>query len=86
MRFSLFPIARLFGVALYLAVGGLSYVFVFDKTYLRHPKFLPNQVRLEIHTAMQSLPVMAVLTLPLFLAEVRGYSKLCDRASEAWSR
>lgn len=32
---------------------------------------------------MQSLPIMAIFTVPFFLAEVRGYAKLYDDASDA---
>jgi lathosterol oxidase len=54
---------------------------------MKHPKFLKNQISLEIAQAATALPVMAILTTPFFLAEVRGYSKLYDRTSEgpgAW--
>jgi lathosterol oxidase len=58
-------------------------LFVFDHATFTHPKYLKNQIRLEIRQTLQALPVMAVLTAPLFLAEVRGYSKLYDSASDA---
>ena len=66
----------MFGVILYFVFASLSYYFVFDPTYLNHPKFLANQIRKEIALTMYSLPQMAILTAPWFLAEVRGYSKL----------
>lgn len=50
---------------------------------LKHPRFLKNQVRLEIEQALFSIPIMAILTVPFFLAEIRGWSKLYDFASEA---
>ena len=75
----------MFGVILYFVFASLSYYFVFDKTYLNHPKFLASQIRKEMALTMQSLPVMAVLTAPWFLAEVRGYSKLyLDPADYGW--
>ena len=45
---------------------------------MRHPRFLKNQVRLEIQTSLRAFPVMTLLTLPWFQAEVRGYSMLYD--------
>lgn len=56
--------------------AALSYYFVFDKIYLKHPKYLKNQIRKEVALTMYALPIMAVYTAPWFLAEVRGYSKL----------
>lgn len=48
-----------------------------------HPKYLKNQVRLEIQQTLRSLPVMAIFTAPLFLGEVRGYAKLYEDPSDA---
>jgi len=70
------------GGLLYFIVASLSYVFVFDKTTFKHPKFLKNQVRMEIQQAVNSMPTMSLLTMPFFLAEVRGYSKLYDTLSD----
>ncbi|KAH9209199.1 hypothetical protein DL95DRAFT_310407 [Leptodontidium sp. 2 PMI_412] len=75
---SLFLIMWFAGGALYFIVSTLSYIFVFDKTTFKHPKFLKNQVRQEIKQASNTLPIMSLLTMPFFLAEVRGYSKLYD--------
>ena len=78
---------RIFGLVIYFGVAGLSYIFVFDKATMKHPKFLKNQVRLEISQTMHSIPIMALLTVPFFLAEVRGYSKIYDAlpADSAWN-
>lgn len=73
---SLFLITWVFGYIIYLGVAGLSYVFVFDKENFNHPKFLKNQVRLEISQALSAIPVMTLMTVPWFLGEVRGHSKL----------
>lgn len=64
------------GWLLYFITALLSYIFVFDKRYELHPHFLPNQVKLEILYASQSIPFIAVLTVPMFMLEVRGYTKL----------
>jgi len=83
---SLYITTWLFGLLIYFAFAGLSYVFIFDKQTLKHPKFLKNQIYLEIKQTMASVPVMALATVPCFLAEVRGYSKMYDTMSpdSAW--
>ncbi|KAK2834884.1 hypothetical protein FQN49_006818 [Arthroderma sp. PD_2] len=81
--FSLFLITWIFGLVLYFTVASLSYVFVFDKTAFNHPKYLKNQISQEIAQALHSLPLMAVLTAPIFLIEVKGYSKIYDTFEEA---
>ncbi|KAL4910646.1 hypothetical protein BDW74DRAFT_1065 [Aspergillus multicolor] len=80
---SLFLISWVFGSAMYLIGSVIVYHTMFDKRLLRHPHFLPNQIRLEIKQGVTSIPVIAILTAPFFLAEVRGWSKLYDFASEA---
>lgn len=59
------------------------YHTLYDKTLERHPRYLKNQMQQEIKHALSSIPVMSALTVPFFLAEVRGWSKLYDFASEA---
>lgn len=54
---------------------------------MQHPKFLKNQVYLEMIQANQAFPIMAIFTVPFLLAEVHGYSKLYDTPAEgpgAW--
>ena len=74
---------RLFGLVVYFICASLSYVFIFDHATFTHPKYLKNQVRLEIRQAMISMPFLAIFTAPLFLAEVRGLGKLYDMPSDA---
>jgi len=82
---SLWLITWLFGMVLYFAVAGASYVWVYDKQNEKHPRFLKNQVRLEISQSLRALPVMAVYTALCFLVEVRGYSKLyLDIGEHGW--
>lgn len=64
--------------ALYFIFAWLSFKFIFNHDMMRHPRFLKNQVWLEIQTSLQAFPVMMLLTLPWFQAEVMGYSKLYD--------
>jgi lathosterol oxidase len=65
-------------VLLYFIIATLSYIFIFNHEMMRHPRFLKNQVKLEIQTSLRAFPGMTVLTLPWFQAEVMGYSKLYD--------
>ncbi|KIX10485.1 uncharacterized protein Z518_01568 [Rhinocladiella mackenziei CBS 650.93] len=80
---SLFAIVWFFGLILYFVCSSLSYFFVFDKNNFDHPKYLKNQVRMEIIQASKAMPGMAVLTAACMLGEVRGYAKLYDTLSEA---
>ncbi|MCJ1449275.1 MAG: c-5 sterol desaturase [Stictis urceolatum] len=80
---TLYLITWIFGIVTYFIFASLSYIFVFDHATFTHPKYLKNQIRLEIRQTLISLPGMAVFTAPLFLAEVRGYSKLYDATSAA---
>jgi len=63
---------------LYFLFAGLSYQFIFDKRMMKHPRFLKNQIRLEIMCSLRAFPGMTMLTLPFFQAEVMGYSRLYD--------
>lgn len=74
---------RLFGGVLYFCCSGLSYWLVFDKSTFKHPKFLKNQVKLEIKQALWSLPFMSLLTAPCFWLDVQGYAKLYDHPDDA---
>ena len=56
---------------------------MFDHATFTHPKYLRNQVRLEIRQAMIALPGISIFTVPFFLGEVQGYAKLYDAPSEA---
>ncbi|KAJ6628775.1 C5-sterol desaturase, partial [Mycena sp. CBHHK59/15] len=63
---------------LYFVFAGLSYRYIFNQDMKRHPRFLKNQVKLEIQSSLQAFPAITLMTLPWFLAEARGYSKLYD--------
>ncbi|KAK7429530.1 c-5 sterol desaturase [Neonectria magnoliae] len=79
---TLYLITWIFGLAVYFIVATLSFQFIFDKRTFNHPRFIKNQVRLEMIQANKALPVMAVITAPIFLLEVRGYGKLYDTTDE----
>jgi lathosterol oxidase len=75
-------ISRVFGVALYYLIATASYFFIFDHATFSHPKFLKNQVKLEMQQAMAAMPLMSLLTAVGFVLEVRGYSKLYDTTAD----
>lgn len=77
---------RFFALVNYFFFATLSYVFVFDKTTFKHPKFLKNQMRQEIRQALIAMPGISVPTCLAFLVEVRGYTKLYDHTDEGPGR
>lgn len=79
---SLYSITWVFGLLLYFVFATFSYVFIFDKATFGHPKYLKNQVKLEMIQANKAMPVMSILTAFCFLFEVRGYAKLYDTTEQ----
>jgi lathosterol oxidase len=73
---------RIFGVFIYYVFATLSYVFIFDKATFKHPRYIKNQIRLEMRQTNIAQPIMALLTAPWFLLEIRGYSKLYDAVED----
>lgn len=70
------------GVFMYLSGAGAAYALFFDQKLTKHPRFLKDQVSKEIVYSLKSIPVMTVLMLPLFLAEIRGYSQMYKRVDD----
>ncbi|KAF2715162.1 hypothetical protein K504DRAFT_478417 [Pleomassaria siparia CBS 279.74] len=79
---SLYMITWVFGLMVYYVFASWSYFFIFDKSTFKHPKYLKNQIRLEIAQTNRALPLMALFTAPCFLLEVRGYSFLYDNSAD----
>ncbi|KAI0279264.1 fatty acid hydroxylase [Russula aff. rugulosa BPL654] len=76
-------VVTLIGIfCLYFLFAGLSYQYIFNHDMMNHPRFLKNQVKLEIQCSLRAFPGMTLLTLPWFQAEVRGYSKLYDSVDD----
>ncbi|AET37725.1 C-5 sterol desaturase Ecym_1501 [Eremothecium cymbalariae DBVPG len=73
---SLFILVTIFGWLLYLGVATFSYVFIFDKSVFNHPRYLKNQMAMELKQALSAIPHMALLTIPWFLLELHGFSHL----------
>jgi lathosterol oxidase len=79
---SLYTIALVGALILYYAICSFSYFLFFDKRLEHHPRFLKNQISMEIKSSMIAAPTIGLLTLPWFLAEVRGKSLLYDSVEE----
>jgi lathosterol oxidase len=79
---SIFAITQLGATSLYLVFSALSYYLMFDRRLEYHPRFLRNQVRQEIKSSLSAIPFINILTLPIFLAEVRGKSLLYSNTSD----
>ncbi|KIS68507.1 putative sterol delta 5,6-desaturase [Mycosarcoma maydis] len=69
-------------LVLYFTFAGLSYKYIFNKEMQKHPRYLKNQVRLEIESSMRAFLPLVVMTVPWFVLEVRGHSKLYNNISD----
>ncbi|KAJ8082508.1 c-5 sterol desaturase [Marasmius tenuissimus] len=67
---------------LYFLFAGLSYYYIFNHDMMRHPRFLKNQVKLEIQSSLKAFPGITLLTLPFFQAEVMGKTRLYNNVDE----
>lgn len=79
---SLYTVALVGALILYYFVSSISYFLVFDRRLEHHPRYIKNQVRKEIRASMIAAPIIDLLMLPWFVAEVRGHSKMYDRVDE----
>ena len=77
---SLYAIMAVGGWLMYFSAAAANYLFLFDTRLTKHPLFLKDQVRRELMYASKSIPVMAVFTVPVFMLEIHGYSRLYDGA------
>uniref|UniRef100_A0A8C6WJ81 Sterol-C5-desaturase n=1 Tax=Neogobius melanostomus TaxID=47308 RepID=A0A8C6WJ81_9GOBI len=75
---SLWIITILGGELIYLGFGTLNFYFVFDHDLMKHPLFIQNQVKNEIHLGSMSIFWMSFPTVGLFYLEIKGHSKLYD--------
>jgi lathosterol oxidase len=83
---SILLITQIGATFLYLGLSTLSYYLIFDRRLEHHPRFLKNQVHQEIQSSLAAIPIITILTLPWFLAEVRGYSLLySDISRYGWT-
>lgn len=82
---TLFFTTWVFGFVYYFSLATLSYVFLFDKETFKHPKFLKNQISLEIRQAVGAMPGLALCTAALFVLEVRGHTRMYGGTSSSSS-
>ena len=73
---TMFVVMTIFGWGLYMSVASFSYFFIFDKAIFNHPRYLKNQMSLEMKQALGAIPYMVLLTVPWFVLELNGHSKL----------
>lgn len=73
---SLFFVTWLSSSLFYLFFGTLCYYGNFDRSLKKQPKFRPNQIRSEILDSLVSLLVFTALTVPIFVAQVRGMARI----------
>ncbi|PWN53438.1 putative sterol delta 5,6-desaturase [Violaceomyces palustris] len=67
---------------LYFLFAGLSYKYLFNKEMMKHPRFHKNQVRLEIECSLRAFFPLDLMTVPWFVAEVRGHSMMYSNISD----
>lgn len=67
---------------LYFICAGLSYQFIYDKRVMRHPRFLKNQLRMEIDSSLSAFGPLTLMTVPWFIADVRGWSRLYENVND----
>jgi len=82
---TIFCVLNVGALLLYFCVGGLMYHVAFDQDLRNHPKFLKDQERTEIYYALRAIPWIAVYSTPIFVLELRGYSKLYDNVDGDWA-
>lgn len=61
-----------------MVFGALCYYWNFDQSLKKHPKYHQNQIRQEMRDSLFALLILSSLTVPIFIAQLRGYSKLYD--------
>lgn len=60
-----------------MMLSSIYFCFIFDYAkWKKNPKVFPNQIRDEIIMAYKSIPIMALLGTPIFVAQIQGYSKI----------
>ncbi|CAG8600483.1 7347_t:CDS:2 [Ambispora leptoticha] len=79
---SLFVITLVFAYFFYFFFATLSYLFVFDHDLMKHPKYLKNQISKELRLSVMGFPLTTLVTVPWFLGEVRGYSRLYENIED----
>lgn len=79
---SLFFLAWSSSFLLYMGVSILSYYYLFDRRLEHHPRFLKNQIKMEIDMSLRSQPIIAAMIVPWFVAEIRGKTLMYDNFND----
>ncbi|WFD01895.1 Delta(7)-sterol 5(6)-desaturase [Malassezia obtusa] len=61
---SLYVITYIGILLLYFSMASISYYFLFNKELMKHPRFLKNQIKLEIQSSLRAFPWLDLLTVP----------------------
>ncbi|KAK4144899.1 uncharacterized protein C8A04DRAFT_36256 [Dichotomopilus funicola] len=73
---SIFFLTWISSTFFYFLFGTVCYYLNFDQTQKKQPKYRPNQIRAEITASLTALLIINVLTVPIFMAQVRGWAKI----------
>jgi lathosterol oxidase len=73
---SIFFVTWLSSSLFYLLFGTVCYHRNFDRALKKEPKFRPNQIRSEMVDSLWALLVLNALTVPIFVAQVRGLARI----------
>jgi lathosterol oxidase len=65
-----------------MGVSILSYYYLFDRRLEHHPRFLKNQIKMEIDMSLRSQPIIAAMIVPWFVAEIRGNTLMYDNFND----
>jgi len=68
----------IFGFTLYFGTSILIFYTYFDRSVLKHPLYLKNQIWMEIRLAVVNFPVLALLTAISIALEIRYAAKMYD--------
>ena len=79
---SIWTVALIAALILYFVICSISYFVFFDRRLQHHPRFLKDQIRLEIKSSMVAAPWIDLMMVPWFLGEIRGHSMLYDRVDD----
>ncbi|RUP49809.1 hypothetical protein BC936DRAFT_141389 [Jimgerdemannia flammicorona] len=76
INLSLFVLVSLGGWAFYFIFATASYYLFYDKEQMKHPRFLKNQVKLEIISASSAVPGFTIVTARFFGRREYGFAYL----------
>ncbi|XP_033108244.1 lathosterol oxidase-like [Anneissia japonica] len=80
---SLFLITWSMGFISYLLVAVPSYFFIFDHDMMKHPHFQKNQLRQEFWQSSYAMPLMFIMSTPMYYLEVTGRTRLRENYDDA---